>query len=218
MTTYYRSSSERTDTHHVSCNTVGRISAQDLSLRSIAHPSSLSRTVAPHRPIGRADFRPEVRTHAMSIEMPLSTDNSAQTLTHTIEPGPQIQGISSRRLSRARPWVQVAGTYRVNRRLTHTVGNGKVEFVVDEPGARAIPQELRELPPVRDTDDDQFLRPLAENFVQYDLDPGTCVAEFGEPMDRVISSSVANSPGSASVNTASPPNSACFPAATKVAR
>lgn len=155
----------------------------------------------------------------MPIEMPLSTNNSAQKLTHTTEHGPQIQGLSSRRLSRALPWVQVAGSVcRGNRRLTHTVGNGKVEFVVEGSRDRVIPQELRDLPPLRDTDDDQLLRPLAEKVVQHDLDPGTVVAEFGEPMDRVISSSVANSPGWAPVNTASPPNSACCPAATKVAR
>ncbi|MFE5479413.1 family 2B encapsulin nanocompartment shell protein [Nocardia sp. NPDC056541] len=132
----------------------------------------------------------------MTIEMPLPTDNSvrkslsttaAHKLTHTTKSEPQMQGISSRWLSRALPWVQVAGgIYRVNRRLTHTVGNGEVEFVVDGSRARVIPQELRELPPLRTIDDDELLRPLADKFVQYDLDPGSVVAEFGNPMDQVI--------------------------------
>ncbi|MFD4430012.1 Crp/Fnr family transcriptional regulator, partial [Nocardia sp. NPDC058497] len=93
----------------------------------------------------------------MTIEMPLPTDNSvrkslsttaAQQLAHTTKSEPQMQGISSRWLSRALPWVQVAGgIYRVNRRLTHTVGNGEVEFGGERERAPGVTPEIRPNPP-----------------------------------------------------------------------
>ncbi len=52
------------------------------------------------------------------------------------------------------PWVQVAGgAYRVNRRLTYTVGDGRVEFINTGDDVRVIPAELGELPLLRDFDD-----------------------------------------------------------------
>ncbi|WP_406238245.1 hypothetical protein [Nocardia sp. NBC_01009] len=126
----------------------------------------------------------------MTIEMPVQTDNhvrkslstaAARPLATTTKSEPQMQGISSRWLTRMLPWTQVSsGTYRVNRRLTHTVGNGEVEFVVDGSQARVIPLELQELPQLRDFDDEEILRALAQRFEQRDLEPGTVVAEFGK--------------------------------------
>ncbi|GAA5054255.1 family 2B encapsulin nanocompartment shell protein [Nocardia callitridis] len=112
---------------------------------------------------------------------------AAQRLATTTKSEPQMQGISSRWLTRMLPWTQVnGGVYRVNRRLTHTVGNGEVEFVIEGGSARVIPQELRELPQLRDFDDEETLRALAERFQQHNLDPGTVVAEIGNPIDRVL--------------------------------
>ncbi|RMI29942.1 family 2B encapsulin nanocompartment shell protein [Nocardia stercoris] len=132
----------------------------------------------------------------MTIEMPVQSENhvrkslstaAAHQLAHTTKSEPQMQGITSRWLTRNLPWVQVeGGIYRVNRRLTHTVGNGEVEFAVDGGQARVIPLELQELPQLRDFDDEDVLQVLAQRFEQYDLDPGTVVAEFGNPMDRVL--------------------------------
>ncbi|WP_019929644.1 family 2B encapsulin nanocompartment shell protein [Nocardia sp. BMG111209] len=132
----------------------------------------------------------------MTLELPLQTDNHAQKslsttaarpLAHTTKSEPQMQGISSRWLSRALPWVEVrGGVYRVNRRLTHTVGNGEVEFVVDGAQARVIPLELQELPQLREFDDEEVLRAVAQRFEQRELEPGTVVAEFGNPMDQVL--------------------------------
>ncbi|PXX56472.1 hypothetical protein DFR70_11924 [Nocardia tenerifensis] len=131
----------------------------------------------------------------MTIEMPVQTENhvrkslstsAAAKLAHTTKSEPQMQGISSRWLTRMLPWTQVkGGVYRVNRRLTHTVGNGVVEFDVDGGRARVIPAELRELPALRDFDDDEVLRALAERFQQHDLEPGSVVAEFGNPMHQI---------------------------------
>lgn len=116
----------------------------------------------------------------------LST-SAAHKLSHTTKSEPQMQGITSRWLTRALPWTQVnGGVYRVNRRLTHTVGNGEVEFVIEGSQARVIPLELLELPPLRGFDDEEVLAALAQRFEQRDLDPGTVVTEFGNPMDQVL--------------------------------
>ncbi|WP_067470212.1 family 2B encapsulin nanocompartment shell protein [Nocardia amamiensis] len=132
----------------------------------------------------------------MTIEMPVQTEDNARKslststaslLAHTTKSEPQMQGISSRWLTRMLPWAQVTGgVYRVNRRLTHTLGNGAVEFDIDGSTARVIPLELRELPPLRHFDDEETLRALAQRFEQRDLEPGTIVAEFGNPMDQVL--------------------------------
>ncbi|MFX0574783.1 family 2B encapsulin nanocompartment shell protein [Nocardia nepalensis] len=132
----------------------------------------------------------------MTIEMPVQTENNvrkslstgaAHQLAHTTKSEPQMQGITSRWLTRMLPWTQVnGGVYRVNRRLTHTVGNGEVEFVIDGSQAKVIPMELTELPQLRDFDDEETLRALAQRFEQRDLAPGTVVAEFGNPMNQVM--------------------------------
>ncbi|WP_024803955.1 family 2B encapsulin nanocompartment shell protein [Nocardia sp. BMG51109] len=132
----------------------------------------------------------------MTIELPAQAENHAQKslsttaahkLAHTTKSEPQMQGISSRWLTRALPWVQVhGGIYRVNRRLTHTVGNGEVEFTVDGGQARIIPTELRELPPLRTFEDEEVLGALAQQFEQRELEPGTVVTEFGNPVDQLL--------------------------------
>ncbi|WP_405136019.1 family 2B encapsulin nanocompartment shell protein [Nocardia sp. NBC_01388] len=132
----------------------------------------------------------------MTIEMPLQTENghrktlsttAAHQLAHTTKSEPQMQGISSRWLTRNLPWTQVkGGVYRVNRRLTHTVGNGEVEYIINGPNARVIPLELQELPQLRGFDDEEVLATVAARFEQRDLPPGTVVAEFGNPMDQVL--------------------------------
>ncbi|MFB8277802.1 family 2B encapsulin nanocompartment shell protein [Nocardia colli] len=112
---------------------------------------------------------------------------AAHQLATTTKSEPQMQGISSRWLTRMLPWTQVnGGVYRVNRRLTHTLGNGEVEFVIDGSQARVIPQELRELRALHDLDDEDVLRALADRFEQRDLEPGTVVAEFGNEMNQIV--------------------------------
>lgn len=135
----------------------------------------------------------------MSIDMPIQpiTDTNhvqrslstaaARQLTDTTKSEPQMQGISSRWLSRMLPWVQVSGgIYRVNRRLTYTLGDGEVEFVIDGSQVRVIPQELRELPALREFDNDDVLRNLAHRFTQRQYEPGEVLAEFGNPIDHLF--------------------------------
>jgi hypothetical protein len=118
----------------------------------------------------------------------LSLDTAAaRNLATTTKTPPQMQAITSRWLLKVLPWVQVSGgTFRVNRRLTHTVGNGRVEFVSTGAEVRVIPAELGELPALAGFDDDGVLAELAAACTQRDVDPGEVVVEAGAPADRVV--------------------------------
>ena len=70
-----------------------------------------------------------------------------------------MQGITPRWLLRMLPWVEVqGGTYRVNRRLTYTVGDGLITFAGTGDQLRVIPAELRELPRPADFTDESGAR------------------------------------------------------------
>jgi hypothetical protein len=80
---------------------------------------------------------------------------AARNLATTTKSVPQMQEITSRWLLRMLPSVQVTGgTYRVNRRLAYTVGDGRVAFTSTGSQVRVVPQELRDLPSLRDFSDD----------------------------------------------------------------
>jgi CRP-like cAMP-binding protein len=112
---------------------------------------------------------------------------AARNLATTTKTPPQMQGISSRWLLRVLPWVQVAGgTFRVNRRLTHTLGDGRVEFVSTGSEVRVIPAELGELPLLRGFEDTEVLEELANRCRQRDFGPGEVIAEQGRTADRVV--------------------------------
>ncbi|MGP4001068.1 family 2B encapsulin nanocompartment shell protein [Streptomyces sp. 8N706] len=112
---------------------------------------------------------------------------AARNLATTTKSVPQMQGISSRWLLRALPWAEVtAGTYRVNRRLTHTLGDGRVEFVTTGAEVRVIPAELRELPQLRTFEDSEVLEALADRFVQREVPAGQPIVEAGQPVDRIV--------------------------------
>lgn len=112
---------------------------------------------------------------------------AARTLTTTTKSVPQMRAISSRWLLRVLPWVQVSGgTYRVNRRTTYVVGDGRVTFANTGAQVRVIPQELRELPMLRDYEDLEALTALAERFEQREYSAGETLVEAGAPADRVL--------------------------------
>jgi CRP-like cAMP-binding protein len=111
---------------------------------------------------------------------------AARNLATTTKSAPQMQGISSRWLLRVLPWVQVtSGTYRVNRRLSYAVGDGRVTFVKTGSQVRVIPQELGEIAALRSFDDVEVLTALAERFEQREFEPGDVLAEAGRPADTV---------------------------------
>ncbi len=111
---------------------------------------------------------------------------AARNLATTTKSAPQMQGISSRWLLRMLPWVEVhAGTYRVNRRLRHTVGLGRVSFVQTGDDVRVASLSLTELPVLRGLDDPELLETLADRFTRRDVRPGETLTEQGTPIDRV---------------------------------
>jgi hypothetical protein len=118
-------------------------------------------------------------------QLSLSTA-AARNLATTTKSVPQMQGITSRWLLKLLPWVEASGgTYRVNRRLSYTVGDGQVTFTTAGREIRVIPAELRELPPLRDFEDEAVLGALAARFERQDFGAGEVIAEFGSPAMRV---------------------------------
>ncbi|MEV7179196.1 family 2B encapsulin nanocompartment shell protein [Kitasatospora sp. NPDC093679] len=111
----------------------------------------------------------------------------ARNLASTTKSAPQMQEISSRWLLRMLPWVQVSGgTYRVNRRLSHAVGSGRVAFVRTGSRVEVLPPSLRELPLLRDVQDDALLAALAAGFVQREFRAGEQLAAEGEPLGELL--------------------------------
>src|SRR4051794_39013150 len=98
-----------------------------------------------------------------------------------------MQGISSRWLLKVLPWVEVSGgAYRVNRRLSYAVGDGRVTFTTTGAQVRVIPPELGELAPLRGFDDEEVLTELAGRFTQHEFEPGDALVEFGSQADQVF--------------------------------
>jgi len=119
-------------------------------------------------------------------QLTLSTA-AARNLATTTKSVPQMQEITSRWLLRALPWVEAkGGTFRVNRRLTYTVGDGQVTFDTSGAGVRIIPGELRELPILRCFDDLEVLRALADQCEQREFEAGGTLVGRGQPADHVF--------------------------------
>ncbi|MFJ1748014.1 family 2B encapsulin nanocompartment shell protein [Streptomyces sp. NPDC088116] len=111
---------------------------------------------------------------------------AARNLATTTKSAPQMQEISSRWLLRMLPWVETkGGAYRVNRRLSYTVGDGRVEFVQDGANVRVIPRELGELALLQGFDDVEVLTAIAGRCVQHDFRAGDRLVERGTPADRI---------------------------------
>ncbi|WP_030320485.1 family 2B encapsulin nanocompartment shell protein [Streptomyces sp. NRRL B-3229] len=127
----------------------------------------------------------EVRTEQGRPQQSLGTA-AARNLATTTKSAPQMQEISSRWLLRMLPWVNVqGGTYRVNRRLSYAVGDGRVTFVKTGDRVEVIPDELRELPALRSYEDDDVLSELAQRCQQREFAPGQVIASFGGRTEEV---------------------------------
>uniref|UniRef100_A0AAU2JWP9 Family 2B encapsulin nanocompartment shell protein n=1 Tax=Streptomyces sp. NBC_00049 TaxID=2903617 RepID=A0AAU2JWP9_9ACTN len=120
-------------------------------------------------------------------QLSLSTA-AARNLATTTKSVPQMQGISSRWLLRMLPWVHLgAGTYRVNRRLTHAVGRGRVSFVQNgADDVRILAPTLTELPTLKGFTDTAVLEDLARRFVTRDLRAGDVLVAPGAPVEEVF--------------------------------
>jgi CRP-like cAMP-binding protein len=123
------------------------------------------------------------RNGQLRKSLPTTAARQLATTTKTV---PQMQGITSRWLLRILPWVQVSGgTYRVNRRLSFAVGDGRVTFIQNGAAVRVVPQELRELALLKDFDDQLVLDALAQRFVQAEFEPGQAIVEAGQPAELI---------------------------------
>jgi hypothetical protein len=140
--------------------------------------------VEPDEGGGTAVASPTPSSNGQS-QMSLSTA-AARNLATTTKSVPQMQGISSRWLLKVLPWVNVtAGAYRVNRRLSYAVGDGRITFTNVGAAVQVIPQELGELPLLRGFEDVDVLTELAGRFAQEEFKPGDVIVEAGKPIDRV---------------------------------
>ncbi|HEX8864494.1 MAG TPA: family 2B encapsulin nanocompartment shell protein [Lentzea sp.] len=112
---------------------------------------------------------------------------AARNLATTTKSVPQMQGITSRWLLKVLPWVQAAGgAYRVNRRLTYTLGDGRVSFTNIGAEIRVVPAELTELSLLKGFDDEAVLAALAGRFQQQEFGIGELIVEKGRPKDTVV--------------------------------
>jgi CRP-like cAMP-binding protein len=127
---------------------------------------------------------PDVNGAAQQLS--LSTA-AARNLATTTKTQPQMQGITSRWLLRVLPWVEATGgTFRVNRRLSYAVGDGRVTFTTTGSEVRVIPGELSELPVLRGFEDAEVLGALAGRFTQREFAAGNTIVEAGQSADQVF--------------------------------
>jgi CRP-like cAMP-binding protein len=119
-------------------------------------------------------------------QLSLSTA-AARNLATTTKSVPQMQAISTRWLLRVLPWVEASGgTFRVNRRLSYAVGDGRVTFDTRGAEVRVIPDKLRELGVLHDFTDTEVLDGLARRFTQREFAAGSTIVQEGQPADQVI--------------------------------
>ncbi|WP_424923884.1 family 2B encapsulin nanocompartment shell protein [Actinophytocola oryzae] len=121
-----------------------------------------------------------------TVRRSLSTE-AARNLTTTTKSKPQMRGITTRWLLKMLPWVDVrGGSYRVNRRLSYAVGDGRLSFVSEGVDIRVVPAELRELPLLRDFEDDEALTALANRFEQRKFSTGDVIVQSGQRRDKLF--------------------------------
>ena len=130
------------------------------------------------------DPREDVERHQRHLSLGTA---AARNLATTTKSAPQMQEITSRWLLKLLPWVQTkGGVFRVNRRLSYTVGDGRLSFTNTGSTVQVVPHELTELPLLRGFDNVDVLTALANQFVQREYSPDEVIVEIGQPADRVI--------------------------------
>ncbi len=112
---------------------------------------------------------------------------AARNLATTTKSAPQMQGITSRWLLRVLPWVETkGGVYRVNRRLSYAVRDGRVTFTNVGADIQVIAAELCEIPFLRTYDDMEVLDKLAGKFAQQEFEAGDVIVQKGAPADQLV--------------------------------
>ncbi|MFE3450217.1 family 2B encapsulin nanocompartment shell protein [Nonomuraea sp. NPDC059194] len=112
---------------------------------------------------------------------------AARNLATVTKSAPFMREISPRHLLRVLPWVEVSGgSFRVNRRLSYRVGDGRVSFTSTGAEVRVVPGELCELPALRGFADAEVLAELAGLFEQREYEPDQVIAEEGAPVEELL--------------------------------
>ncbi|HEY4455199.1 MAG TPA: family 2B encapsulin nanocompartment shell protein [Pseudonocardiaceae bacterium] len=126
---------------------------------------------------------PDITTESSQLSLGTAAARNLATTTKSV---PQMQGITPRYLLAHLPWVEAKGAvYRVNRRLTYTLGDGRIEFTNTGSQVQVIPAELGELPLLRGFGDELALIALAGRFTQRDYAAGEVLVEPGQAADQV---------------------------------
>ena len=116
----------------------------------------------------------------------LST-RAARNLATTTKTVPQMRGRTPRWLTKRLPWTRVpGGRYRVNRRASFVLGDGRLTFTNAGDRVQVIPAELAELPPLHGFDDEDTLAELASRCEQREVAAGEVVVTRDQPADRVL--------------------------------
>lgn len=133
--------------------------------------------------MAKAESGVEVQTQQTALGT-----SAARQLATTTKSLPQMQGISPRWLLRMLPWVRMTGgVYRVNRRLSYAVGDGRLSFSNIGNSVEVIPQELYKLPLLRGFDDGSAVAStLAERFAQKQYSAGELIVQAGQPIEHVF--------------------------------
>ena len=132
------------------------------------------------------DAQAESHVHNGQVQSSLGTA-AARNLATTTKTPPQMQGITNRWVQRILPWVDVkGGTYRVNRRVSYSLGDGRVAVLQTADRVSVVPAELGEFPALRGYDDADVLAALAGRFTQRQIEADTVVAQAGSAMDAVF--------------------------------
>jgi len=128
----------------------------------------------------------QAQSHNGYVQSSLGTA-AARNLATTTKTPPQMQGITNRWVQKVLPWVDVkGGTFRVNRRVSYAVGDGRVEVLQTADQISIIPAELGEFPALRGYDDADVLSALVGRFAQVQIEAGTVVVQAGAPISSVL--------------------------------
>jgi CRP-like cAMP-binding protein len=126
----------------------------------------------------------ETRPDTARTSLPTAAARNLATTTKSV---PQMRGRTPRWLLRALPWVEAkGGAYRVNRRRSVVIGDGRLSFVNTGAEVQVVPAELRELPLLRELTDEAVLTALAQRFTQHEFAPGDLIVHKGQPVDRLV--------------------------------
>lgn len=110
--------------------------------------------------------------------------HAARTIATTTKTAAQMAAITPRWLLRLLPWVEVeAGTFRVNRCVAYSIGDGRITLIDDGTGPRVLPDDLQELGFLRETTDPAVLGEFAGLFTRRQVAAGEVVATAGEAAD-----------------------------------